>query len=72
MAAVFCANLCTPDAVSFRNTGETLELPLASFASFAVQSLWKYTKVFHDLWCGLPLMRVSKSIRHEIHMNYRH
>ena len=31
----------------------------ASFASLAVQSLWKYTRVFHDLGRGLPLMRVS-------------
>ena len=57
-----CATLCPPDAASFRDTGETLGLPLvllAFLASFAVQSLWKYTRVFHDLGRGLPLMRVS-------------
>ena len=54
MATDLCATLCPPYAASFRDTDETLELPLTFFAflaSLAVQSLWKHTRVFHDLGC---------------------
>ena len=52
--------LCPPYAASFRGTDETLELPLAFLAFFAVRSFWKYIGVCHDPGGGRPgIMRVS-------------
>ena len=69
MAPALCANLCPSDAASFRDTNETLALPLAFLASFAVQSLWKYIKNNRGqtpiLKMRLARIRETRMISHE-------